>query len=229
MGGLSFSSVPRPPLPFQRLRHWNLGQLRPARLPACGSARAAPFGNSRRLAFVPGHDVNFVDLHLAFERHLRGLGGQAAAQLLRHGLHVRPAKAQLLGDLLIGKVQAHEVEAQNPHTQRLVVPGQHRIGEIVEAGRTRLAPIPLPSRLRVVAPVPDHRRAAAPGATHALWPAVLAHEGEALGVVQQAGKVDQVRGSHGRLSSSKENARSIIPPLSSHQKLVGTASHSPAS
>ena len=63
----------------------------------------------------------------------------------------------------------------------------------------------------------------------ALWPALLAHEGEALGVVQQAGKVDQVGYSHERQSSSKENARSIIPPLSSHQKLVRTASHSPAS
>jgi hypothetical protein len=63
------------------------------------------------LPFVPSHHVDLVDLHLAFERHLRGLGGQAAAQLLRHGLHVRPAKTQLLGDLLVGKVQAHEVEA----------------------------------------------------------------------------------------------------------------------
>jgi len=68
------------------------------------------------------------------------------------------------------------------------VPGQHRAGEIVEAGRTCLAPISLPSRLGIVAPVPDHRRAVAPGAMHALWPAMLAHEGEALGVVNQAGE-----------------------------------------
>jgi hypothetical protein len=35
---------------------------------------------------------------------------------------------------------------------------------------------------------------------HAFWPAVLAHEGEALGVVHQAGQVDQagagIGGSH---------------------------------
>jgi hypothetical protein len=37
--------------------------------------------------------------------------------------------------------------------------------------------------LGVVAPVPDHRTAAAAGAAHALRPAVLAHEGEALGVI----------------------------------------------
>jgi len=132
---------------------------------------------------MPGHDVDLVNFHLAFKRHLRGLGGQAAAQLLRHGLHVRSAKAALLSDLLVGKVQAHDVKAQDLHPQRLMVSGQHRIGEIVEAGRTCLAPIPLPSRLRVVAPVLNHRRAVAPEALHALWPAVLAHEGAALGVV----------------------------------------------
>jgi hypothetical protein len=38
-----------------------------------------------------------------------------------------------------------------------------------------------------VAPVPDHRRAAAPGARHAVWP-VLAHKGEALRVVHKLGK-----------------------------------------
>ncbi len=39
-----------------------------------------------------------------------------------------------------------------------------------------------------------------------------------LGVVQQTGKVDQVGCSHERQSSSKEIARPIIPPLSSHPK-----------
>src|SRR3982751_1124014 len=51
-------------------------------------------------------------------------------------------------------------------------------------------------RLGVVAPVADYRTAAAAGAAHALRPAVLAHEGEALGVVQQPREVDQVRCSH---------------------------------
>jgi len=41
-------------------------------------------------------------------------------------------------------------------------------------------------------------------AAHALWPAMLAHKGEALGVVHQAGKVDQVRCSHNGGGSSRE-------------------------
>src|SRR4051794_28433705 len=71
------------------------------------------------------------------------------------------------------------------------MPGQHRAGEVVEAPHAPLAAVALPVRLAVVAPVADHRGAAAPGATHAFRPAVLAHEGEALGVVHQAGKIDQ--------------------------------------
>src|SRR3954451_2152613 len=76
MGGLSFSSV-RPA---------------PARRPACGGVRAAPFDNSGGLTLVPGHDVDLVDLHLALERHLPGPCDQADAQLLRHDLHVRPTE-----------------------------------------------------------------------------------------------------------------------------------------
>src|SRR5919112_1465000 len=71
------------------------------------------------------------------------------------------------------------------------MPGQHRAGEVVEAPRAPLAAVALPVRLAIVAPVADHRGAAAPGATHAFRPAVLAHEGKALGVVHQAGKIDQ--------------------------------------
>src|SRR3954462_5566001 len=85
-----------------------------------------------------------------------------------------------------------------------MVPGQHGAGEVVEAPGAGLTPIALPARLRVVAPVPDHRTAAAAGAAHALWPAVLAHEGEALGGVQQPREVDQVRCSHDGRSSSRE-------------------------
>ena len=187
---MSFASVPRPPLPFQRLRHWNLGQLRPACLPACGSARAAPFGYFFRLPFVPGHDVNLVDLDLTLQLHHWHFGDQAAAQLFRHGLNVRSIQAQLPGDLPVGKVQAHEVEAQDPNPQRLVVPGQHRAGQVVEAASACLAPVALPAGLRVVAPVPDDGAAVTHGAAHTFRPAVLAHQREALGVIQKRRKVD---------------------------------------
>src|SRR5918993_5636770 len=85
-----------------------------------------------------------------------------------------------------------------------MMPGQRRAGEVVKAPGAGLAAIALPARLRIVAPVADHRTAVTAGAAHALRPAVLAHEGKALGVVQQPRKVDQVRCSHDGRSSSRE-------------------------
>ena len=72
---------------------------------------------SGRLALVPGHDVDLVDLHLARQPRRRGLGDQAAPQLFRHGLHIGPDEAQLLGDLPAGEVQPHEVEAEHDRRQ----------------------------------------------------------------------------------------------------------------
>jgi len=81
------------------------------------------------------------------------------------------------------------------------VPGQHRSGEVVETPRTRLAPVALPERLGIVMAVPDDDAAAAHGAARTIWPAVLAHQREALGVVDQARKVDQVGCRHDKSSS----------------------------
>src|SRR5689334_7261678 len=85
-----------------------------------------------------------------------------------------------------------------------MVPGQHRAGEVVKAPGAALAPIALPMRLGVVAPIADHRIAAAAGAAHALGPAVLAHQRETLGVVQQPREIDQVDGCHDGDGSSQE-------------------------
>jgi hypothetical protein len=63
--------------------------------------------------------------------------------------------------------------------------GQHRAGEIVEAARTGFAPLALAVRLCVVVPVANHPSVAAARAAHAIWPAVLTHQREALGIVQQ--------------------------------------------
>src|SRR4051812_36172149 len=85
-----------------------------------------------------------------------------------------------------------------------MVSGQHGAGEVVETPGARLAPVALPMRLGVVAPVADHRIAAATGAAHALGPAVLAHQREALGVVQQGREIDQIDGWHDGAGSSHE-------------------------
>src|SRR4028119_314887 len=82
MGGLSLSGVPRPgaaanrrpPPPRPPSRPPPAGRRARPAPPSGGGGRAAPFGDRRRLALVPGHDVDLVDLHLALEPHRRGLG-----------------------------------------------------------------------------------------------------------------------------------------------------------
>jgi len=83
------------------------------------------------------------------------------------------------------------------------VPGQHRSGQIVEAPSACFAPIALAMGLRVVVAVPDDDTAVTHGAARTFRPAVLAHQREALGVIQQARKVDQIGCSHDK-SSSRE-------------------------
>ena len=194
MGGLSFSSVPRPGAPASRRR-------RPSR-PLWRRPRADPLP-SQGQALVPSHHVNLIDLDFPLQRHGRGLDHQTVAQLIRHGLRIGPAELQLPGDLPVGEVQAHEVKAQYPHAQRLVMAGQHRAGEVVEAPSTRLAAVALPAGLRLVTAVADHCRACTEGALDTLGPAMLAHQGEALGVVNQGRKIDQVGSSHQGAASSR--------------------------
>jgi len=97
---------------------------------------------------VPGHHVNLVNLDFALQLHRTSFGDQTAPQLFCHDLHIRDGQAQLACDLPIGKVQAYEVKAQDPHPQRLVMPSQHRASEVVETFNTCLAPIALATWLR---------------------------------------------------------------------------------
>ena len=143
-------------------------------------------------------------------RSLPGQQGKVAVAVLN--TTIRTAKPVSVRTQVRAPMLPHEIKAQHPNPQRLVVPGQHRAGEVVEAARTRLPVIPLPVRLRVVASVPDHRVIAAPRATYPLWVTVLAHEGEALGVVHQAREVDQVRRGHDSEAFSRELVRLALPP-----------------
>src|SRR5215472_7449825 len=84
---------------------------------------------------------------------------------------------------------------------------QHRAGEVVEAPSTLLAAVALPAGLRLVTAVADHRRACAEGAPDTLGPAMLAHQGEALGVINQGRKIDRVESSHKGAASSHGRVR----------------------
>ena len=89
--------------------------------------------------------------------------------------------------------------------------GQHRAGEVVKAPRTRLAPIPLPVSLGLVKAIADYGTATAGRAADTLRPAMLAHQGETLGIVDQRREVDQIRGGHDATGSSRGTVRYPAP------------------
>jgi hypothetical protein len=110
------------------------------------------------MPLVAGGDVDLITLDLAAERDLRLALDDALAELGRHDLHIAVVQAQLLGDLLVGEIQSHEVEAENPDGQRLVVTCQHRASQVVEATIAVSAGVPLPSGLRVIGSLADYVR-----------------------------------------------------------------------
>ena len=133
MGGFSFSKVPRPGAPLRRRR-------RPGR----------PFLGGRRIALVARHHIDLVDLDHALKLDVRSLRAQAFAQGRRHRLDVILVQIQFAGDLAVGKIEAHEIQAQNPDAERLMMAGQDRAAQIVEASAATFAAITLPVLLRVI-------------------------------------------------------------------------------
>src|SRR3954447_20633875 len=154
----------------------------PAHPEACGAVLAAPFCDLSRLALVLGYDGDLIDLSGAVQPCDRCACHQTLAEMLGHGLHIRSVQTQFLRDLPVGEVQPHQVEAQNPHMQCLVMSRQHCACEIVETGMAHLAQVTLPMPLSFVVAVADDHGTVAARTAHAIWPAMLTHKLEALGL-----------------------------------------------
>src|SRR3954451_7149005 len=175
---------------------------------------------------MSSYNVDLVGFDLALQCGRWGSAGQPLAKMLGHRLPLRGAQPKLLGDLPVGEVQSHQVEAQQPHAQRLVVPGQHRAAQVVEPSMACLAQIALPVPLAVVMAVADHHGTVAVRTAYAIRPAMLTDKLKALGFVQQAREVDHVgyghRGaasSNNRITSSFDQIRDLVstlPPQSHH-------------
>ena len=68
-------------------------------------------------------------------------------------------QTQFPGDLEIGEVQPHEIQAQDPDPSGLVMAGQDCPGQIVEAPAAPFATVTLAVVLRVIVAIADHRMA----------------------------------------------------------------------
>src|SRR5206468_11339152 len=123
---------------------------------------------------------------------------------------------EFLGDLPVREVEAHQVEAQDPHPRRLVMPGQRRAGQVVEAGAAPYAAVALAVRLDLVPAVAGDRGALAARAADALGPAVLPDQLEASRVIDQGRQVHQ--GWHERHRGWREDPYSTAQRAPRHPR-----------
>jgi len=67
--------------------------------------------------------------------------------LAGHLVDIIFVQAQLVGNLLIGQVQAHKVQTQDPNSQRLVMTGKNSLAQIIEGIIAILTQVSLAVRL----------------------------------------------------------------------------------
>ena len=145
---------------------------------------------------MPCDDIDLVDLDHALKLHFGGLGNEAVPQARGHRLDIVFIQAQFPGDLEIGEVQSHEIQAQDPDPERLVMAGQDRPGQIIEATAAAFATVALAVRLFLIVAVTADRMARAARTANAIGPTMLTDQIEALVVIDERGEVDQLRDSH---------------------------------
>src|SRR5262249_26522194 len=93
------------------------------------------------VALVPGDDVDLVAFDFALEDDRRLVLDDALPQSRAHALGIVGIQLQFAGDLLVGEVQAEEIEADDPDPKGLMMAGEDGPGQVVEPARTGLAEV----------------------------------------------------------------------------------------
>jgi len=140
---------------------------------------------------MPGNDIDLVSLNLTIKDDFGNSSHETVAQLCCHDLHIILVQAQFPGNLSIGEVQTHEVQAQNPDSKGLVVSCQNRPGQIVKPYAARLAQVALPIPLGLIVTMADHGRRRTGRATHALRPSQLTDKIVTPSVIDQSCQINQ--------------------------------------
>jgi hypothetical protein len=96
-------------------------------------------------------------------------------QLTGHRLDFAHRQVQLGCNLFIGKVQAHEVQAQDPDFQGQVMAFKNGTSQVIELLTARFTQVALPVSLMSVKTSLVNQLGIAIRAFHPVWPAHLAH------------------------------------------------------
>jgi hypothetical protein len=102
-----------------------------------------------------------------------------------HLLDVAAFQIQFPGDLFIGQIQAHKIEAQYPDFERLMMPSEDCAGQIIEAFLTIFTLITLSDRLFVIETSSDDSSGITKRTLSAFRPAQFAYRVVTLGIIYQ--------------------------------------------
>jgi hypothetical protein len=106
-------------------------------------------------------------------------------KLRRHLLHITAIERQFVGNLLIRHIQSHEIEAQDPHLQGLMMAGKDGVGEIIKTCVAVGTLLALTGGFRVVKAALDDLLGLTRGARDAVGPAQLADGLITLHIIDQ--------------------------------------------
>jgi hypothetical protein len=137
------------------------------------------------MAFVAGDNVYLIALDLAFQNDRLLTVRDALAEFRGYSLSLPLRQTQLGSDLLVRQVQAHQIRAQHPNPQRLVVSCENSIGKIIETTITITATIPLAANFARVVAILDDLTACAMRAANSLRPSQLTHHFIAFRIIDQ--------------------------------------------
>ena len=90
-----------------------------------------------------------------------------------------------MGNLVVRQVEPHEIQAQYPHPQGLMMASKDRIRQIVKAPLAGLAQVALTLGLRVIASLLGNIKTITMGAKDTVWPAEGADSLKTFGVVDE--------------------------------------------
>jgi hypothetical protein len=95
------------------------------------------------------------------------------------------SQVQFLSNLLIGEVQPHEIQAQNPNPPGLMMPSENRAGQIVKTLPAVLALVPTTLGLGIVSTLLGDLLGPALGTGHSVRPPHFADGSIAFGLIDQ--------------------------------------------
>jgi len=102
-----------------------------------------------------------------------------------HLLNIAAVQVQFFGNLVVGQVQHHEIEAQYSYFKRLMMPCKNGAGWVIEAFMTIFALIALPIGLLFIETSSDDSSEITKRTLPAFWPTQFAHGVVALSVIYQ--------------------------------------------